>query len=245
MAQFLTRTRTQMGVFNDAVNVITARHDYTDGLVCRMTDHILDVDPVDTTNLVVNGDFPTATTGWTASGSALAVIAASLRITNSAGAEGFARNAAIATVVGQQYRVEFITPDVGTSVALTVAVGTTAGGVNLLASTDIHPEDGKAFSVVYTATTTTSFITFGTGSIVTAETAFVDEVEHYAVLTPAQQDGIVLFKSAHFGAPWTKYNGDGSKLIHYVVAAGTACPTNVDVLYPNFNYDPDTMTVRT
>lgn len=241
------RTSTQMGTFDDFINALgtpaSLRYNYTDNLTCRMTDHDNDTLTLDLTNQVVNGTF-TNTTGWTGVGATLAAVNTELEITNTGAAEGFGRNIAIATVVGRQYAVQFDATQAGTSNGLSVQIGITAGGAELASKTYVRAHTQGVLEVRFTATTTTAFITFGTNSIVTSETAYVDNVELYVIPSEEDTNKMAIFDSDEFGSPWKLWGGL-NHIVHYTNIAADDVPTNVTVLFPNFNYDPETMTIRT
>ena len=242
---FITRTGNQMGTFSDISNAIERTHHYLNPIVCRMSDHLDDTDTVLTANRVVNGDFPVNFNNWGTTGGTLDIVNASLRITNAGAAEGFTHHTMLATIVGQEYSLRFQVPTLGTSGSLGVDIGSTGLGTTDIASatfTDLVAE--KTIEMKFTATTTATSLSFGTNSVVSGETQFIDEVEVHAIPSAAQLDGMALFVSKEFGAPWTKEGSNHNHVVHYTNIAGNDVPTNVSTLYPNFNYDPDTMTVR-
>lgn len=100
--------------------------------------------------LVVNGNFDSGTTGWTAvNGATLSVVDGALRITN--GAPNGRAYQAVPTVPGQEYQVS-VTIGGGTSGRL-VRIGTTQGTASYLAFT------GTGGTGTFIATTATTYIT--------------------------------------------------------------------------------------
>tara|TARA_R110000782_G_scaffold115366_1_gene205435 strand:- start:76 stop:1125 length:1050 start_codon:yes stop_codon:yes gene_type:complete len=107
-------------------------------------------------NEVVNGDLSNGTASWLALASAaLSAANGALRITN-VGANFGKAYQEIATIVGGTYELKFAGLG-GTSSTSHVRVGTTAGGVQLLANTSYLPASN---TYIFTALTTTSYLAF-------------------------------------------------------------------------------------
>jgi len=119
--------------------------------------------------LVSNGDFPSATTGWTGVGATLSIDTARLKITNDGAAKGYAHQV-ITTEVGKTYRAQ-CDVDLGNSGDASISIGTSAGDDSL--ARHIVGAD-KGFSFV--ATTTTTYINLIVGSAVAAEYTFFDNI---------------------------------------------------------------------
>lgn len=236
---FEERTLAQLGTFNDSINTIGAvtsvRQNYLDTVVCRMSDSAHDTFAPNLSDRVTNGQFTTNTTGWTADASALAVVGAALRITNSGAAEGFARGASMAVTAGRTYSLRFDVPVEGTSGALHVEVGTVAGSNSQAEETFTIPASRGTMEVLFTANDSTSFVTFGTGSAVAGETTIVDNVRVNLVPTAEDLDTIALFTSTGFGQPWTIYAG-GNKVSQWANNAVDNLTDDVTNLYPNYAY---------
>lgn len=125
------------------------------------------------TELVTNGAFDTDTTGWSESSLAdNTSVSGKLRVTNSGAGAAFAYQA-ITTVVGQSYKVvtELFA---GTSPAVSLFVGTTLGGADLVNASGAGSKD-KTF----TATTTTSYVQLRNGS--TSTTGQYNEFDNISV----------------------------------------------------------------
>jgi len=148
--------------------------------------------------LVTNGAFDSATTGWTAmSASVLSVVGGKLRITNGAVAFGGAQQA-IQTVVGQKYVVsrEFAAGTIATAV---LYVGSTSGAA------DLYVEDGNAITpriAEFTATTTTTYIQVYVGDTANGGYADFDNIS----VKPAYYhgsfvDGVKCFPTDLSGNP--------------------------------------------
>lgn len=108
--------------------------------------------------LVANGTFDTLTTGWTDSTLADGtIVSGRMRNTNNGAGTSFVYQA-VATVVGQRYR---ILADAlgGTAPATALWVGTAAGGNQLISSAGVGSKD-----LLFTATTTTTYINLANGS---------------------------------------------------------------------------------
>jgi hypothetical protein len=119
--------------------------------------------------LVTNGDFPSATTGWTGSGATLSIDTGRLKVTNDAAAQGYGYQA-ITTVVGRHYSVT-LSGEAGTSATTRIRIGTTIGGAEL--------RDIALLGVgtrVFVATTTTTYISLGPSSSVAGEYSLFDDV---------------------------------------------------------------------
>lgn len=124
--------------------------------------------------LVTNGTFDTDTTGWTSYyNSTLSVDTSRLLITNgSAGTSSGAAYQGFTTVVGKTYRLS-ITITEGTSNTSLIKVGSTIGGFEYATSSNAG---NVTYSVTFTPTTTTTFITVYTGSYPIGETCYFDNI---------------------------------------------------------------------
>lgn len=114
--------------------------------------------------LVSNGTFDTATTGWSAETGSISVVSATMQVTRSGGT-GYVAYAPVTTVVGKTYVVSAVINSVGSVGALYVKSDTTAnGGVGL--GGVVGPNTGSTASVncQFTATGTTSYIYFAVDS---------------------------------------------------------------------------------
>jgi hypothetical protein len=113
--------------------------------------------------LVSNGTFNTNTSGWTPTASATpSVVNGAMRLTNASG--GYVRSTyVVSTVPGRTYVVSVTVVGMTTSSALAF-VGTTSGGLDggLASPASLSGPGTIAFS--FTASTTTSYLTVGSGS---------------------------------------------------------------------------------
>lgn len=119
--------------------------------------------------LVTNGDFPSATTGWTAVNSVLSIDTARLKVTNSGANKGYAHQA-ITTVIGKTYRLQFDVT-IGDAVSANVLVGNSAGNGALG-----KIQGGIDNTLVFVATATTTYISLQNDDAVDAEFNFFDNV---------------------------------------------------------------------
>jgi len=113
-------------------------------------------------DLVTNGDFPTVTTGWTASDSVLSIDTARLKVTNNSAAQGGAYQS-ITTVAGTLYRLQFDF-EAGDDVAGYILVGTSAG-------------DGSIARKRVTGNGTLFFVAVGTATVITLQNVSAVDTE--------------------------------------------------------------------
>lgn len=112
-------------------------------------------------NLTTNGDFPSATTGWTAASATLSIVSAQLRVANSGAAAGRAHQSH-PTEVGATYE---ITVDLKTNAnGAALAVGTTNSTNVLLLLTYAAGVTQNSITARFIAQTTTSFVQLRTTS---------------------------------------------------------------------------------
>lgn len=127
-------------------------------------------------NEVTNGEFTSAITSWTdkSAGSGTAAYTSTgngrARLTGD-GTDIGAIEQTLTTTVGEKYRLVCRTY----SNDITLSIGTTTGGTNLLSETlTIETDgDGQSFTYTFTATTTTSFLRFGLTSTTAGDVDFV------------------------------------------------------------------------
>ncbi len=104
-----------------------------------------------TTNLISNGDFTTNTTGWTATGSAIAISSGALQLTPNSGVNGFANQQVDNLVIGRSYIASVVvTQDAGALSRL--YIGTSANGNQTVNSVNLGTGT-HSFTFVATATT--------------------------------------------------------------------------------------------
>lgn len=124
--------------------------------------------------LVTNGTFDTATTGWTASNSTLSIVSAALRITISANGAAYATRT-ITCVVGKSYQASMqVVADAVTGI-MSLSIGTSAGGTQT--STVSIAAGAGTISLIFIATATTQHVsaTAAAGALA-AETFDVDNI---------------------------------------------------------------------
>ena len=129
----------------------------------------------DFTNLVTNGTFDTDTTGWTTFNSGtLAVVSGELEVTNTIAAGGRATQS-FRTVAGGTHRLSLDYTG-GTAASVTVRVGTTQNGGELL----IVPPISSPATVdnTFTATGATSWLSIG-NNVTTLTTSLWDNITLY------------------------------------------------------------------
>ena len=117
-----------------------------------------DFQRADDVELITNGTFNSATTGWTAVGGAtLSVSSGQLVITGDGGAGGGAAQS-FTTVAGKKY---ILTYDVfnGTISAGQIRIGTSANGYDITFDNSVSEASNK--DIVFTATGTTTYVTLG------------------------------------------------------------------------------------
>ena len=113
-------------------------------------------------NLVTNGKFSSATTGWTLSNSTLASIAGGqegncLEVTEGAGAAPGYAYQSVTTKVGVSYQVQVYFKK-GAGATGTIKIGTTQGGAEYDTDAGITDASWTKYQYIFTATTTTTFI---------------------------------------------------------------------------------------
>lgn len=158
--------------------------------------------------LITNGTFDTTTTGWTnksvATGT-FTVSAGAAQLAAGAGADIAACETSFTTVVGVVYTLTF-TVGVG---ALDMKIGTATGLADVKASSSYA---AGAQSVVFTATSTTTFIYFANSTASTTHT-----LDNVSILKPLHTGAAVTLTSNrdtwtpnHVGALWKLSDASGS-----------------------------------
>jgi len=103
------------------------------------------------TNLISNSEFTTNTTGWAASGSALAIVSNQLQLTPNSGVNGFANQQVSGLVIGKSYIASVaVTVDAGSYARL--YIGTSANGNQTLGKNNLGVGT-HSFTFIATATT--------------------------------------------------------------------------------------------
>lgn len=140
--------------------------------------------------LILNGKATTDTSGWTAVNGTIASVGSKLEITNGTGTQAYAYNS-FATVIGKAYTLEIENTD-GTSLTNIIRAGTGATGLQYANLSNIA--SGTRSVITFIATTTSSTITLYTGSSVTGETAFFDNIAVFPADAISRTD-FVYFKT--------------------------------------------------
>ena len=166
-----------------------------------------------TTNLISNGDFTTNTTGWTATGSTLAISSGALQITPNSGVNGFANQQVDNLVVGRSYIASVVvTQDAGSYARL--YIGTSANGSQTVTSSNLGT-GAHSFTFVATATTHHFALVVGGG---TGQVTKFDA----ARLTEASR---IIFPSITGTAPEIK---QGTTVNDLALATGQVNRLNID-----------------
>lgn len=136
-------------------------------------------------DLVTNGGFDSATTGWTAAASTLASVAGGqagncLEVTNSGAASGSAYQDIGSLTVGENYKIVAYFKK-GTAASGAIKIGTTTDDDYYGSNLGLTDAGWVAYTYYFTAIETTARITFVNESIVSAETALFDTVSMYAL----------------------------------------------------------------
>jgi hypothetical protein len=139
------------------------------------------------TEKVSNGDFTTDLTGWTASAGASVVSSALNLVTSSATDETCKQT--LTTVASTNYVLTFTKVSApGNATDLSITVGTSDGGSQLLNLASIGALGAGTYSYAFTATTATSFLRF-TNATDTAATVIIDSVTVKPVTTQVSTTG--------------------------------------------------------
>lgn len=136
-------------------------------------------------DLLTNGDFGSATTGWTAAASTLASVAGGetgncLEVTNSGAAAGSAYQDVTGLTVGNYYKFTSYFKK-GTGVSGAIKVGTTTDDDAYQLWDGLTDATWTAYTISFKATETTARITFANESAVSTETALFDTASFYLV----------------------------------------------------------------
>ena len=149
------------------------------------------------TNLLSNAEFTTNTTGWTATGSTLAIVSNELQLTPGSGVNGFANQQVDNLVVGRSYIASVtVTVDAGSLTRL--YIGTSANGNQTVTNSNLGT---GTHSFTFTATATTHHFALvvggGTGQVTRFDNAKL--IEANKVTFPAgygKVDGILAVDRA-------------------------------------------------
>ena len=149
------------------------------------------------TNLLSNAEFTTNTTGWTATGSTLAIVSNELQLTPNSGVNGFANQQVDNLVVGRSY-IASVTVTVDAGSLSRLYIGTSANGNQTVTNQNLGT---GTHSFIFTATATTHHFALvvggGTGQVTRFDNAKL--VEANKVIFPAgygKVDGILAVDRA-------------------------------------------------
>jgi len=132
------------------------------------------------TNIVLNPNFTTDTTGWTATDSALASVSSELEITETGGVNSGKAYQDITTIVGKKYQFNYSFKK-GTSSTGSVKVGTVTVEDEIYTSPSLSDATITSYTVYFTATETTTRITLISDSTAAGETSFFDAVKCFRI----------------------------------------------------------------
>jgi hypothetical protein len=165
------------------------------------------------TNLLSNAEFTTNTTGWTATGSTLAIVSNELQLTPGSGVNGFANQQVDNLVVGRSYIASVtVTVDAGSLTRL--YIGTSANGNQTVTNSNLGT---GTHSFTFTATATTHHFALvvggGTGQVTRFDNAKL--IEANKVTFPAgygKVDGILAVDRATSNGTIIDIQKDGSSV---------------------------------
>ena len=193
-------------------------------------------------DLVNNGDFTTATTGWTLSNATLSAEAGGLvgnclKVLDGGAGNGYGYQQ-VTTVVGKLYKFTAWAKDIDTGQDGLIEVGTAAGGAQYYSSGTITSDAGASYTVEFEATTTTTFITLN--ATTAGGTYYFDSVSLYEITPCAtaannvaldgwQKDSTFdIYRQHNDGGTYTK---DGSfyalKMVPTVADDYIYCPRDI------------------
>jgi len=131
-------------------------------------------------NLVTNGTFDTATTGWTGTNATLSVVSNRMRVTD-AGASSAAYQQ-ISVIVGRTYKLTldylFPSSNVATDYEISVRESTFGGAIIVEKKTGLVEDVETNLSLIFTPTVSTVFVRLSPSST-TGDTADFDNISVY------------------------------------------------------------------
>lgn len=128
--------------------------------------------------LITNGIFDTATTGWTGNAATLSVASRKLRVTNSGAAAGDAR-LSFSTTAGEQYTY-YVDNTLGTAASSFIQVGTSAGASDILSDAMTV---SKTYKNTFVATSSTTHLRLLNNSTTSAQYTDFDNVSVKSIAT--------------------------------------------------------------
>ena len=168
------------------------------------------------TNLLSNAEFTTNTTGWTASGSTLAIVSSELQLTPNGGVNGFANQQVDNLVVGRSYSASItVTSDTNNLSRLYIGTTANANDTGFLMNMDVGTH---TLSFVATATTHHFALVVGggTGQVTKFDNARLYEARALAVTGITTSDGThvnpELVTNGDFSNGTTGWSASGSTL---------------------------------
>jgi hypothetical protein len=179
-------------------------------------------------NLVTNGTFDTATTGWTPTGGTLSVVTGRLRLTNGTSSQAFVQQA-VTTVIGNEYRL-----------LVDVIAGTDYGVIGV-GNAEFIPFDSLAGNdpdrtITFTATATTTYVIMYNAGSTTGQYNDFDNVR-LVDITPVVVDhqtsgaltaqGSSVTGSASRSSPTVEHGTSGSLTGQIGSVSGSASRTRV------------------
>ena len=168
------------------------------------------------TNLLSNAEFTTNTTGWTASGSTLAIVSSELQLTPNGGVNGFANQQVDNLVVGRSYSASItVTSDTNNLSRLYIGTTANANDTGFLMNLGVGTH---TLSFVATATTHHFALVVGggTGQVTKFDNARLYEARALAVTGITTSDGThvnpELVTNGDFSNGTTGWSASGSTL---------------------------------
>jgi len=155
------------------------------------------------TELVVNGDFATDTSGWTANNSSLSAVSGKLRLTQQGSGLGFAQTT-VSTVAGKLYRFEW-DYIAGTSATPTARLGSASLASNISSvSADLN-------GINFVAVSSTTYVNFRMSGTTDGLYAEFDNISVKEV-TFDQPDGTLTLFEHPENVPRVEYDADRNRL---------------------------------
>ena len=169
--------------------------------------------------LVTNGTFDTATTGWAAVNSTLSVVSGKLRVTNVGANAGYCHQA-ITTVVGQKYVLSAsVTQQTSSTYSIYIGNGPGSGALGGL---------GTAASVEFTATATTTYLSpINTQAVDGRYTDFDNISVKPAAYHGSMVDGVKCYGTDRSGNPITQTTTYDAVTLNGVAGTYVSTPDSV------------------
>jgi len=115
-------------------------------------------------NLQTNGDFSDGTNGWEGSDATISTVSEACKVLTTASFGYLNSENSLATVSGKTYIYTLKIVDTDTTGSIYMQTGTTKGSSNLFSQNMGTPVIGKTYIILFTATSTASFLRFATAT---------------------------------------------------------------------------------